>query len=758
LDGGEQIVAKRKGLSRRDFVRLSAVLTGSAALAACGPSPGPATSPVATAAPATAAAGASAPTTAPAQPAATAAPAQPAVTTAPSQPAATTAPAQAAPTAAAQPAGTPAAGAQTNGRQLIGKLEGPTIITDPAQYPKTLAEAPQLAELVKAGKLPPVEQRVPSEPLVVKPVHEIGKYGGTWRRAFAGTADYENGDRIVSTDKLVFWDYTGTKPMPSVARAWKVSDDGKTITLSLRKGMKWSDGQPFTADDFVFWFQDIYQNKELVPTPTPLLSVNGKPGTVEKVDDTTVAFKFPDPYYMFEDILAGDDVIGGGQATYARSFLGSYAPAHYLKQFLPKYTNQADLDAQAKAAKFDNWVNFFRSKNLWEQNVDLPVLGPWRTTNPINTPNWVLERNPYYWAVDTAGNQLPYIDKISMALGENLEVINLRAIAGEYDEQERHTALTKLPVFLANADKGNYDVRLDPALNGTDTGLMINQSFDADPEIAKWLKTKDFRHALSLGIDRGQLNEAFWLGVGTSGSPAPAENSLYSPGPEYRSLWSTYDPAQANAILDKLGLDKKDSAGFRLRTDGKGRLQLDVMAVAGQFVAWDQHVQMIVQHWQKIGISGNPKVLERGLAFTQAVANQHHIGIWSNGGSELIYLFPQWALPVDPSSAWVGPLYATWYSSNGQQGKKPDDPQILKALELFRSAAGLQLADRVNTAKEIWKILIEEQWTIGTVGQSPALMGVRIVKRNMGNIPTGQMNAQHCRTPGTSHPATFYFK
>ena len=163
-----------------------------------------------------------------------------------------------------------------------------------------------------------------------------------------------------------------------------------------------------------------------------------------------------------------------------------------------------------------------------------------------------------------------------MGLAENLEVVNLRAIAGQYDLQERHTGLSKLPVFLENRAKGNYDIRLDPALNGSDATLQINQAYEADPEIAKWLHTRDFRRALSLGIDRDQLNETFWLGVGTPGSVAPAESMPYSPGPEWRKKWSTHNPKQANELLDKLGLTKKDGDGYRLRTDGKGRIRIEM--------------------------------------------------------------------------------------------------------------------------------------------------------------------------------------
>ena len=443
---------------------------------------------------------------------------------------------------------------------LVGELEGAKVQRD-APRPAKLGEAPMLAELVKAGKLPPVEQRVPDEPLVIQPVHEIGKYGGTWRRGFTGPGDVENGNRINASDKPLFWDFTGTEIVPSVARGWEQSADGKTFTLFLRKGMKWSDGAPFTADDFVFWFEDLYSNKEIVPTPIADMQPQGKPGRVVKIDDTTVQFQFDVPYYLFEDMMAGDTLIGGGQSVrQSQKFtFGAYSPKHYLSQFLPKNSSVDEANAKAKEAGYENWVQYLHFKKDWALNPELPTLGPWKTVQPINTPTWVLERNPFYWAVDTEGNQLPYIDRVQLTLAENLEVLNLRAVAGEYDLQERHIDIAKLPVILENQEKGGYTVHLDQAYNGSDSVLQINQSYDADPEIAKWLTNADFRRALSLGLDRDQLNETFWLGVGMPGSVVPAESSPYNPGPEYRTTWSTHDVDKANAMLDALGLTKKDA-------------------------------------------------------------------------------------------------------------------------------------------------------------------------------------------------------
>jgi peptide/nickel transport system substrate-binding protein len=646
------------------------------------------------------------------------------------------------------------------GAQLIGKLEGPELILDPARWPKKFAEAPMLADLVKAGKLPPVDKRVPEEPMVVKPLQTIGRYGGTWRRGFTGPGDGENGNRIVSTDKILFWDYTGTKIMPCVAREWKQSDDGKSVTISLRKGMKWSDGTPFTANDFVFWYEEVYLNKDLLPTPHPDFMANGKSGAIRKVDDTTVVFEFHDPNFLFVDILAGSTAIGGGQATQSmdKRSMGAYMPAHYVKQFLPKFSSKDEVDKKAKAAGFDGWLTYIKNRWDWRLNPELPVLTPWKTVNPINTPTWVLERNPYYMGVDTAGNQLPYIDRISMTLAENLEVLNLRAVAGQYDLQERHTALAKLPVFLENRAKVGYDVRLDPALNGSDATLQTNQSYESDAEVAKWLHTNDFRRALSMGIDRDQLNETFWLGVGTPGSVAPSETVPYSPGPEWRKKWSTLDVKHANALLDKVGLAKKDGEGYRLRTDGKGRLRLELQTSAGAFVPHTQIGEMIKEQWKKIGVQADVKEMERSLFFSRIASNEHQIALWANDGSEVLYLFPRHALPLDPVESLLGTPIARWYASNGAQGKAPKDPRMISALELFRSASGKKTQERYKIAQEIWKILVDEQYSIGTVGQSPATMGVRIVSNKLGNIPARQTNAQHARTPCSSHPATFFYK
>ena len=640
------------------------------------------------------------------------------------------------------------------GASLIGKLEGAEVVTDPALIPKTLKEAPQLAELVKAGKLPPVQERIGQDPLVVKPLREIGKYGGTWRRGFTGPFDTSNGHRAAQNDKLLYWDYTGTKIVPNIARGWEVSPDGKITTLLLRRGMRWSDGQLFTADDFVFWYQDVYNNKDLVPTPLSVMTIGGKPIAIEKIDASTIRFVSPEPYYALPTVLASVWGIGH-HARWGRSALGGFAPAHYLKQFHPKYISKDELAKKVADGKFDGWVTMFKNRNDACRNPDLPVVTPWKTTSPITTPTWILERNPYSVWVDTDGNQLPYIDRIRMTLGENLEVINLRAIAGEYDSQARHIDISKLPVLIENQQKGGYRVYLDPSDQGADVGLFCNQSYEKDPEIARWLSRREFRIALSHGIDRAQINETFLLGLAQTGSAAPGERTLYFPGPEFRTLHTAYDVKLANEMLDKLGLTKKDSEGYRLRADGGGRLRLSMTTYVG-FLPFTGIAEMVVEQWKKIGIRGEVQEMERGAATTRVQNNEHHIYFETQWGADNIYGHFPFIFPSDSGSP-MGPLYGLWYASAGAKGKTPPT-RMRELMDKYRKSFGVKDAERTKMAKDVWKIALDELWTIPLVSNSPASQGVRVIKTNMGNIPERLWNSAVSDNPHVAHTETWYFK
>jgi len=642
------------------------------------------------------------------------------------------------------------------GRSLIGELEGPEVITDEAAWPTSFSEAPDLAARVSAGELPPVIERIGKHPLVIKPVHEVGRYGGTWRRAFTGPGDIPNGVRNASgPDNVLFFDHTAQNVVPNIARGWETSVDGKETLLFLREGMRWSDGEPFTANDFVFWFEDIYQNREIVPSESDAFSPNGKPGRVEKVDDYTVKLSFDEAYSFIVEVLAGYTDLGGSSSA-GYYGMGLFAPAHYLKVLLPKYGDADKIAADAAAAGYDNWVLYFKAKSDWALNPDLPVVTPWKVTRPINGAVWEFERNPYSVWVDTAGNQLPYIDKISFGLAENLELVNLRAIAGEYDWQERHVDIRKLPVLLQNQQAQNYKVYIDPSDHGSDLMLSLNQSYEADPEIAKWLQNVNVRRALSLGIDRDELNEIFFLGIGQPRSIVPADPNKYNPGAQYAKLWATHDVEKANSLLDEVGLTKKDDAGYRLRTDGKGRLTFEIASYASALLPYGEMSEAIRTQWRAIGINARVTEGERNMVTTRKRNNDLQIFAFVGDGSDHLFTYPWQIIPSTGSSA-IGPLWGAWYTSKGQQGVEPD--AVMKEI-LAKYTAALVASDdnRIRLGKEIWAALVDNVYCIGGVGLSPAYGGIRVVKNTMGNVPARQYNGPDAKTSAQSRLMSVFFK
>jgi peptide/nickel transport system substrate-binding protein len=298
-------------------------------------------------------------------------------------------------------------------------------------------------------------------------------------------------------------------------------------------------------------------------------------------------------------------------------------------------------------------------------------------------------------------------------------------------------------------------VYLGPSTQGTDVALWFNMSYEADPEIAKWLTNRDFRRALALGIDRDQLNETFWLGLGVPGAALPGEDTLYSPGAEYRTRWATYEPQQANAMLDAIGLDKKDTEGYRLRTDGKGRLRIEVQTFVGFFQS-TQVCEMIREQWKKIGIQADVKEVERSLAGRRRDANEHQIYVDAQWGSDNMFGHIPAFFPYDGGNA-IGPLYGRWFASGGSKGKEPP-ARMRELMELYRKAFGVPREERIALAKEIWKIAVDEVWTVGTVGLSPGIQGVRVGKTTLGNLPARQWVSAVSDNPQISHPETFYFK
>jgi peptide/nickel transport system substrate-binding protein len=656
----------------------------------------------------------------------------------------------------AAPSATPSETTQNAGKYALGKLEGAEVITDTAKFPKTLKEAPELAALVQQGKLPPVAERIGQDPLVLKPAHGIGKYGGTLRKAAMDGDVFGDFHRSVAgPSSLLYVDYRWSKVVPNIAREYEQSADSKVVTVRLRRGMKWSDGAPFTADDILFWYQDIYLNKQLFAGTSADLTISGKDVTIEKVDQLTVRFVSPEPNSLLVDRLASPFSDLGGPYFRGHIGRGGYAPKHYLSKFLPKYAGQEVVDKMAADAKFNSWVPFFNQRADWRANTELPVITPWKFTVPTSNPSSsVLERNPYSVWIDTEGNQLPYIGKIENTFASNRETIGLRAANGEYDFLDHMLDVAKLPVLIDAQSRAGYKVQLDPEQAGL--GIALNLAYDADPEIGEWLRNVDFRRALSLAVDRPQINEALFLGTGTPSSPAPADDNKYFPGKEWRTKWATLDVAQANQLLDKIGLANKDTEGYRLRKDGTGRLRLTFMAVP-RIADFPAMAEMVKQHWKVVGIDLVVDSIAAQLGTQRIGANQAQM-TGNSVGTEDVFLFTGTLTPQPAGfSAILGLPFSQWQTTGGKQGKEPF-PVLKQAMELLEKGKLASAQERIEIGKEITRIHIDNVFTIGIIQGSLASSAVRIAKTNLENVPARALNSVVLMSTNNASAQTFYFK
>ena len=502
--------------------------------------------------------------------------------------------------------------------------EWPTIYDDNGNLlpkPDSFQEAPMLAARVAAGELPPVEERLPENPLVLKPTHGIGKYGGTWFRGFTSAADGQNMERPLH-DHFLFYDVSGSVVQPNIAESWTVNEDSTEFTFTLRRGHKWSDGAPLTTDDIMFWYEHILLNDELVPAKPAWTQPGGKLLQFEKIDDQTFKVTSEEPYGFFVTLMAS--VIVNGQATSGESGGGLIAPKHYLSQFHPDFLEGGVEEANAIAADagFDNWYTYLLQRNNTNQNVDAPMLTAWRLTGSITTSDWTFERNPYYFAVDTEGNQLPYIDNVHLTLAQNNEVLNLAAIAGNYTVMGRHINLAKLPLFLENAEDVGYRVQFWRQPQSGIANLYINETWDGNAEIQSFLQNIEFRRALSMGIERDQINEVFFLGIGQTSGLCQGYEDPDNPGKYIGEDDVQLNPDAANAILDSIGLENKDADGFRLMPSGE-RLTIQMPAVAAAFEDYPGINEMIARQWAvNIGIHAEVQTLERGPARRPRVAQR----------------------------------------------------------------------------------------------------------------------------------------
>ncbi len=619
----------------------------------------------------------------------------------------------------------------------------------PAAPATKYKEAPVLAALVKAGKLPTVDKRLPENPLVV-PGDEIGQYGGVWRRGFVGPSDFNGVNRVIY-DVLARFGPDGATIEMKLAESVTPSADFKTWTVKLRKGMKWSDGSPFTTDDIMYWYKDVLQNKDLVPAiPSWMLNKNGSLVLVEKVDALTVKWTFNDPNTNFLLELTTKDY---GDRQYP-----IFQPSKYLKQFHASYAKKEDLDKMVADAKFKTWTELYANKQSPFDNPERPGMAAWIASNRISDQIFMLKRNPYYVGVDKAGNQLPYLDEVQIKFFADAQALNLAAIAGELDEQERHINLLNYPVLKENEQKlGKYKIFLWSSPGGQDAGVVFNQTYAKDPELGKLMANKDFRIAMSLAINRKQINESAFLGTGQPRQSVPKKGHPYYPGDEYAFKYTEQNLAEANRLLDSIGLNKKDAEGFRLFPSGKRvMIELSVVEVFGPY---RDIGTLVTKDFEKVGVKVNMQIRERALHFQMRQANDLQAELWNQDTA---------GFPFTGSTKYdfrkdlygnltYGPLWKQWYDTNGKEGVEPP-AEAKKIIELQDKAKTVGPAEQIKIAQEIFKLWVDNMFEIGTVGLTATDQGVAVVNVKLHNVPANLTKDWPLRTPGNGRPEVWFFK
>jgi peptide/nickel transport system substrate-binding protein len=607
-------------------------------------------------------------------------------------------------------------------------------------------EAPDLAKLAADGKLPKLADRLPAKPLVIN-VEKVGTYGGALRRGLRGSADHNGILRMVGNQGLVRWNMAFTEALPNVAESWTVNDAATEFTFKLRAGMKWSDGKPFTADDVVFAIDDCVKNAELYKATPSQWSIGGKAVEVTKVDDTTVKFTFAKPYALFIEQLATPLV------QHCTLF-----PKHYCSQFHPKY-NLGVAD-QAKAANQPDWASFFRSKcgdieipARWG-NPEKPTLDPWVVSEPYvgGATRVVMKRNPYFWQVDQNGSQLPYIDQINFGISQDVESLMLDVVSGKIDMQDRHVnSLANKPTLSKNREKGGYRLVELEASGAQQMQIYFNITHK-DAALRAIFAKKEFRQALSLGIDRKEIIELVYLG----------QSEPYQAGPRPSHPWyheklarqfTDFDQKKANEMLDKIGLDKKDPSGFRLRPDGQ-KLFFSIDVIPTLYTDHVDVLELVKRHWVGIGVDMKVNTIERALYYSRGDANDHDAAVWPGPGGLDPMFDPRDFFAQHTQGTRYAIPWAQWYVSNGKDGIEPPESQKNR-MKLFDDArATADLKKRGAIMKEIFDIAADE---FETVGVCMAVNTFGIAKTNLQNVPQKMPDSWSWPNPGPALPQQFFF-
>jgi len=668
---------QHKTITRREFIRLSALATVGVAAAACTPPATPA------------------PTQAPAAPAATAVPA---ATTAPAAPAATAVP--------------------------VSKYK----------------EAPMLAELVKAGKLPAVDQRLPKNPWVVASYEGTGKYGGTWRRCFQGVSDYWGPTKLV--DRSWAWLDKNLNLVPRMLESWSVSPDGKVWTIKLREGLKWSDGKAdYTTDDIAFWYQYELQNKKLVGTMS-ITQWQDPDKTLVKfaaVDKYTATFTYtkPKPFFIYNMTRGGT----GGGATIAPL---PVTPSHYMKQLHEDTTSdKAALEAAIKKGGQDSWEKYYMQiARQWTANPDKPVVGPWLPKNDYSKELFTMERNPYFFGVDPQGNQLPYIDTVTHRLyaAGSPEVRNLWVTNGEIDMQARQMSIGDLALYKSGEAKGDYKTIL--AISASHVVMQLNLT-TKNKLLNEFFNQRNVRIAISQAINRDQVNQLVFNGL-----LKPRQYSPLSMSPQYYEKLTNanikYDPDAANKLLDEAGYTKKDADGIRLHKDGSGPISFIVEGTDAAGTPTEDAALLVAKDLAKVGVKMTYKFVERAL-YTQHYTANDIEAAWWGGDRTVLPLVPEAIIfrGVQPDRPWC-PGWGFWYvqdpaKPNPNAVEPPKDHWIRNIWKIWDEEIVIEPDPAKQTAafKKILDIWATELPMIGILGEQPQ---PTIVKNGFKGYPAGMPN------------------
>ena len=604
----------------------------------------------------------------------------------------------------------------------VPKPAEPTQAPAPAAPLSKFNESPMLAEMVKAGKLPPVDERLPENPQVVTPLVAPGKYGGTLRQGIVGNSvTWGGGLYTFQWENLVQWKPDFSDVEPSLAERTDVSPDAKEYTFHLRKGMKWSDGQPFTADDVMFYINDVLLNKELSPggPNTEWLPGPQREGfRAEKIDDFTFKLIFPNPYGTLLYQLA----------TWAgRHFC--YYPKHYLQRFHKTYNEKVDELVAAEGR--ENWMQLFFAKgpDTWgnpDRFMDVPEypsVGPWVVVQPIGSGTTArFVRNPYYWKVDAQGNQLPYMDEVIVTAYQDPETRALAMLNGDLD-------------FIKDPGENNRELYFD-AMNegkpikiiartpdgGNTMSIHFNQG-SKNPVLREIFRNKDFRIGMSHAINREEIIEVVFRGQGKPAQVAPLEDSpLYVE--RLANQYLEYDVAKANEHLDKV-LPNKDANGMRLGPDGKPLTLiwtlLDQNYTGGDARAWLQAAELIVGYFKQVGVEVKMDVVSDQVLGERR--NTNDIDMFAFHGGEggagiTAILDPRWHIPGEYwglfSWGWAPYLTGAELTETITANFVEPPPDMKEIREMWSFATQQPTFEgQVAEMKKLLEVSADQFWCIG---------------------------------------------